>query len=64
MQTMRTLIAAAMAWMALGAAGGGAASEAGAGRLFAALQGGGMRGGYVSTWDGQRVSAAAMRQVW
>lgn len=63
MQTMRTLIAAAMAWMALGAAGGGAASEASAGRLFTALQGG-ARGGYVSSWDGQRVSSAAMRQVW
>lgn len=63
MQTMRTLIAAAMAWMALGAAGGGATSEASAGRLFIALQGGAW-GGYVSSWDGQRVSSTAMRQVW
>jgi uncharacterized protein YidB (DUF937 family) len=60
MQTIRTLIATAMAWLALSS---GAASEAGPANLIAALQGGG-RGQYVSTWDGHRISAQAMRQVW
>lgn len=59
MQTVRTLIAAAMAWMALG---GGGTSEAGPARLFTALQG--RSGGYVSSWDGHQVSPQAMRQVW
>lgn len=61
MQTVRTLIAAAMAWMALG---GGGASEAGPARLLTALQGRSGGYSYISSWDGHRVSAQAMRQVW
>lgn len=60
MQVIRSLIAAAMAWAAMGGAG---ASEAGPTYLLAALQVGG-RGQYISAWDGNRISAQALRQVW
>ncbi len=64
---MRAILAAVMMWATLsGGAGSAVASGAGAVDMIrnsmSAVTGHG--GGYVSSWDGHRVSAQAMRQIW
>lgn len=59
---MRAILSAVMMWVTLA---GGAGSAPGA-AVGAAFRDGliSRHASYVSTWDGNRISAQAMRQLW